>query len=493
MNEFRNKTINGISWSLVSQVGRQVIRLGIGVILARLLTPREFGLVAMVVVITGFARIFVELGFSAALIQKQDAGQEHLSSVFWLNLAGGLLLMIIFMVGSPLVAGFYNEPLLIPLTVLIATNFLIGSLSTVQNTLMIKSLEFRRLSIVEFATDGVSGTIAIVMAYSGFGVWSLAIQSVLGSVVTATLLWKLNDWRPNFAFNWSAIKDLLGFSTSLLGTKTLRYWTRNVDNLLIGRFLGANPLGAYGRSYSVMLFPLNNISNVLSRVMFPSFSIIQDDKRRVKDLYLRMTRSAALITFPLMLGIFVTVEPFVMTVFGSQWVEMIPILKVLCLLGMTQSIGTFTGNLYLSQGRADLQFKVGSFLRINVILGIVLGLRWGVVGVATGYAIASIMNSYPSFFFAGKLVNLKYSELLRNLSGIFGCAAAMAIAVWTLGQLLPADWPHWAYMAVQVPFGVVVYGALVHAFRLPAYRDVKEIIREQLERKFRAASTAVLP
>jgi O-antigen/teichoic acid export membrane protein len=484
MTELRQKTLAGITWSITSQAGKQVIALIIGIILARLLSPREFGLIAMITVMTGFAAIFAELGLSAALIQKQDVRQDHLSSVFWINLIGGLLLMLIFIVGAPLIAGFYHEPTLIPLTMLISTNFLIGSLNIVQKTLITKSLDFRTVAIAEISAIAVSGILAILLAYSGFGVWSLAIQSVVCSIVTAMLLWKLNTWRPKFTFNGRAVKELLGFSANLLGTQSLNYWVRNLDNLLIGRFLGTVALGGYSWAYSIMLFPQTNISSVISRVMFPSFSMIQKEKERIKSIYLSVTRVIALVTFPMMCGLFVTVVPFVMAVFGPQWAGMIPILQVFCVVGLIQSIGTLNGNLYLSQGRADLQFKIGLILRTNAILGIIVGLHWGVVGVALGYATASFINSYPNLFFAGRLINLTYSELMKNLADVFACSATMAAAVWSLGLLLPTDWPHWAYLAVQVPFGIAIYTGLVHFFDLKAYRELQGLLVEQWQQGY---------
>ena len=171
MKNLRDKTISGIAWNIVSNVGQQVLGFVIGAILAHLLSPKEFGLIAMITVITGFAGIFSELGFSAALVQKRNIGQEHLSTVFWLNIAAGLLLMLIFMAGSPLIAGFYKEPQLVLITIFISVNFLINSLCIVQKTLMTRDLDFRALSIVEIATVVVPGLAAIVMAYSGFGVW----------------------------------------------------------------------------------------------------------------------------------------------------------------------------------------------------------------------------------------------------------------------------------------------------------------------------------
>ena len=479
MSEFRHKTINGIAWSVISQIGRLALTFVIGIILARLLSPREFGLIAMVTVITSFASIFAELGFSAALVQKQDVTQVHLSSVFWLNLGAGLTLTLIFMAGAPLVAFFYKEPMLTPLTMLISTNFFISSLNIVQNTLLSKALNFRTLSIVEITALLISGTVAIAMAATGYGVWSLAVQSVVLAAVTAILLWMQGNWRPSFIFRWTAVRDLLGFSLSLFGTKVLNYWVRNIDYLLIGRFLGTSPLGIYNKAYEVMLFPLTSVSRVLSRVMFPSFSIIQENKSRVASLYLQMTRTIALVTFPMMMGLFVTVESFVLVIFGPQWAGMIPVLRVLSLVGMTQSIGTLNGNLYLSQGRADLQLKVGLVLKTNAILGIVIGLQWGILGVAIGYAIASLINSYPSFYFAGRLVGLTYWQLLRNLSGVFGCAVAMAALVWAVGLLIPDAWPLWARFSLQVLFGAIVYLAMIHLFKLPAYREVRALLSEQ--------------
>lgn len=434
----------------------------------------------MVTVITSFANIFAEMGFSAALVQKTDVQPVHLSSVFWLNLGVGLFLTLIFIAGSPFIARFYDEPILLPLTIFIATNFLIGSLTIVQKTMMTKALDFRRLSIVDITAVTVSGFIAIILAYFGAGIWSLAVQSVLATTITTIMMWKLGRWRPSLVFNWVAIKELLGFSLNLFGTQLLNYWVRNLDYLLIGRFIGSQPLGVYKNAYSVMLFPLANVSRVISRVMFPSLSLIQQDKERVKGVYLRATRTIALVTFPMMIGLFVVVDDFVLAVFGQQWIGMIPILQIFCLVGMLQSIGTLTGNLYLSQGRSDLQLRVGLFVHTNAILWIVIGLQWGVVGVAVGVAIAAILNSYPSFSFAGRLVHLTYWQIWQGLVGILGCALLMAAAVWGIKLGLPSLWPHWVRLGISVLSGAIIYGGLIHFLRVPAYLETRQLLLEQI-------------
>lgn len=490
-SKFREKTIAGILWSFVSQLGRYGLQFIIGVILARLLSPDDFGLIGMITVFVGFANIYTDLAFGSALIQKQDTNPDHYFSIFWINLGTGLALTLLFMASSPLIARFYSQPVLIPLTMLISTNFFIGSLKIIQSSLLMKQLEFGRLAFVELMALAISGSTGITMAILGFGVWSLAWQSVMFTGLTVILLWIVSDWRPAMRFKWIVVKELLGFSSNLLGFSSVNYWLRNADNLLVGRFLGTSALGIYSRSYGIMLLPLTMISRSIGQVMFPALSKIQDDVPRIQRLYLRMTAAIALITFPLMLGLLVVAEDFVLFLFGAQWVGMIPILQAFCIVGMVQSIGTLNGNIYLSQGRTNLQFRVGGMVGLLGVGAIVLGLRWGVNGVAYAYTLFSLLITYPTISIAVSLIDLPFIKVIKNLAGIFGCAAAMALLVWGIGFLLPTDWPHWAYLAVQVPLGMAVYGTLIHTFRLQAYREAREIIREQIQRRLHPAADAV--
>lgn len=428
------------------------------------------------------------------MIYKQDADETHLSSVFWLNIASGLVMTLAFVAVAPLVASFYEEPLLRPLTIALATNFLILSFGLVQRVIMKKTLNFRPLAIANIVSVSVAGAVAIAMAFTGFGVWSLVANYLVASAVATLLLWKLNSWRPLFSFEWSAVKELLGFSVNFLGDKTVSYWMRNIDNLLIGKVIGSSALGLYSKAYAVLMLPLLNITNTVMQVMFPSLSLIQEDKPRVKRIYLRATQSTALLTFPLFAGVGVTAEPFVLAVFGEQWAGMIPLVQVFCVLGVAESIVRTGGNLFLSQGRADLKFRVDSLAKVLVIAAIVAGLRWGAIGVAVGLTVASLLTFGPRFYFAGRLVDLSVSELLRALSGIFACAALMAALVLGVGELLPGAWPHWVRLAVQVPFGVVAYVALAHAFSMSAYHDVRGLLAERwrTRQQRKSASTPLL-
>jgi O-antigen/teichoic acid export membrane protein len=478
---FRQQTLHAASWSVAGQIALQALRFGLGIVVARLLTPRDFGLMGMITVITGFAALFAELGFGAALVQKRDVTEEHLSTVFWVNVGGGATLGLLVFLSAPALARFYREPMLEPLTALVSLTFFIRSLNIVQQTLLTKRLAFRAKAIVDSLAALLGGGIAIGMAVGGFGVYCLAAEALVTASVTTLGFWFSSPWRPRWMLDTRALRDLSRFSLHLLGTNSLNYWARNVDNLLIGRVLGSAPLGIYARAYSVMMFPLTNVSNVLLRVMFPAFSMIQQEPARVAKAYLRMSRAVALVTFPLCTGVALTAEPFVVSLFGPRWMAVIPVLRVLTLAGMIQSIGTLNGSLYMSQGRADLQFRVSIFAKLVTIAALVAGVPFGVLGVAIGCLVGTLLITGPTFYFAGRLVGLGWSDQAKNLSGIYGVTAVMALGVlgtsWVLPPLRPA-----IELLIEATVGAVLYVALVFAFKVQAASDILAVVRGRRER-----------
>ena len=480
IDNLRARTLSGLGWSGAAQVARQVFQFFIGVILARLLSPQEFGLIGMIIVFTIFANLFSDLGMGAALIQKIDIEQRHLSSVFWVNIAAGIILTGIVVAAAPLIATFYNEPALRVLTVVIALNFSIGSLNVVQNALLRKNMDFQRLARIEIAASFLAGGLAVSMALLGLGAWSLVAQSLMFTAVSVLMMWQMSAWRPTLSLDIKAIKELLGFSSNLLGFNLFNYWVRNFDNILIGKFIGSSALGIYARAYSLMLLPVSQISGVVSRVMFPALSTIQDDTERVKQIYLRSTRTIALVTFPMMIGLLVVAKPFILSVYGDKWREVIPILQIFCLTGMGQSVGTTVGWIYTSQGRTDIMLKWGIFSGIVYIISFIIGLRWGVIGVAAAYVLSGyILLWYPSWAISGRLINLRFSEMIKNLSGSFYCAVAMGVLVWTLGLFLPVSWPQWVYLGIQVPIGIILYIAIMHIFKIRIYIEICNLIKER--------------
>lgn len=479
MRSFNDKTASSVLWSVAGQIGRQTGVIVCNVALARLLTPFDFGLTATILIFVNFAVVVAEQGFGAALIQKADIDERHRSSVWWVNVALGLAMSALFLAAAPLIGRLYGEPALVPLMRVISLLFVVHSLGMTHGTLLARELAFERLARAETAGAWIGALSAIGLALAGAGAWAIVAQSVITSAAGSFFLWRLNPWRPKALFDPAAVRELAGFSTHMFVADAATYWVRNVDNILIGLLLGQRPLGVYTRAYAVMLFPLNRITRVLQRVMLPSFSLIQAERARVASVFQRMTRVVALATFPLMLGVLACASDFTATLFGPQWGEMVPILRVLVGVGLIQSVTGMLGSLYTSQGRADLRLRVQIPMHAVEIAGIVIGLRWGVYGVAIGYACASLITAPVTVHFAVRLVGLSLGDWLSNLSGIFACAAASALTAGALSAGLPADWPAILRLGVEAGAAMLVYWSLLKAFSVKGYAD----FTDQLSRR----------
>jgi PST family polysaccharide transporter len=476
MTSFRHRAVSAVAWSLASQAGRLAALRLTSLVLARLLAPREFGLLTMVTVLTNFAVLVSDLGIGAALIQRRDVTREQLSSAFWLVLGVATALAAAFALGAPLVARLYGEPTLAPLVVAVSVTLVFDASSTIQRTRMAKALDFRRLSAVEGLALVASSAVAVAMAYRGWGAWSLAAQLVLLSAVPALLVWVVDDWSPRGRLDRAALGRLVPFGLRVSGARAANYWSQNLDNLLVGAVLGASELGAYAAAYSICFFPVQSLTNGLSRALYPMLCLVQEDAARLRSLYLRAVEALAFASFPLMLGLAVTAEPLVATLFGARWSAMVPLLRIFALAGLAQSIA-IENNVFGATGRADLRLRVEGLCKVNLIVGIVVGLRWGATGVAAGYAVASLANWYPQVAVAARQLGLTRRGYAGAIAPALGCATAMAALVWLTGALLPSGWPAWARFAALVATGSVVYIALVGAVRPQAYRDAREMLQ----------------
>jgi len=415
MIALKHQAASGVKWSTVSQVGRQGTQLVTTIILARLLSPSDFGLVGMAMVVIAFIGIFKDLGTSAAIIQRKEFSEDLLSSIFWVNVGFGTLAMIILFFGAPLSGLFYHEPRVDAILRVLSLTFFISGLSILQQALLERSLAFHTLAKVEISAVGCGAIVGIGMAFSGFGVWSLVFQSLTTVSVTTILLWIFSTWRPKWIFHWNEVKAVSSYSLNLTGFSVFNYFARNADYLLIGRYLGAQDLGYYILAYRILLFPLQNISSVIGRVMFPVYSSIQDDNIRFAKAYLKVATTIALISFPMILGILALASPFVLTIFGVKWQPVILLIMIFAPVGLLQSVGTTTGSIYTAKGRTDWMFRWGIGSGLFVIIASIIGLHWGIIGVATAYAIVTFSISYFNFAITFRLINLKFSWLLGVL------------------------------------------------------------------------------
>lgn len=453
----KTQALAGVKWTTISQVVRQIVQFATTVVLTRLLLPTDFGLMGMATIATGFANLFADLGTASAIIQRKELSNALLSSIFWFNIAFGLGLTFLFILIAPLVALFYNEPRMTGLLQVLSVSFVISSLGIVQKARLERSLTFHLLAKIEIVATIVGAVVGIGSALSGYGAWSLVYQLLSIATVTTMLLWVWSNWKPSFQFCWSDIRAISRYSLNLSGSRIFNYFSRNADYLLIGRYLGAQQLGYYTLAYRIMLYPLQNISQVIGRVMFPSFSQIQDDNALFRQTYLKIISLIALITFPLMLGLMVLADHFILFIAGAEWAPVIIILIILAPVGMSQSLGTTVGTIYQAKGRTDWMFKWGVISGTLTVAAFAYGLNWGIIGVALAYAIATFLRVYPNYAIPFKLINLPVGELAKVVWYPLVCGLLMAVAVIGVRLMLPVDLKSIWVLAVCVPLGGMVY------------------------------------
>lgn len=474
MSEFRGRVLKALSWTAGGKVISQIISMGFGIALARMLTPDDFGLIAMMMVFTGFAGLLMDVGLGSALVQKKDIQEIHYNTVFWTNLGVGAGLCLLVSASSPYISQFYGRPELTDVGRVLSLQFVLGALALVPRQRLVKNLSFQVTAVADLLGMIVGGLAAVYMVAEGFGYWALAWQPVVLRLVATGYIWSVARWVPAFTFSGSALKELFGFSFYVFATRMVRYGTDKADKLLAGKYLGGDAAGLLDKAQSMMLFPLQNVSHTVGSVMFPALSLIQSDKVRVRKVYLRSTQAIALLTFPMVAGIFAVSENFVLGVLGEQWAEMIPLLQILCLAGVARSIVTVTGSIYLSQGRAKLQFKVNLLTRPIALAGVIIGLFWGVKGIVIGMTTATWINSLITLSVAGRLIDLGLLELIATFGRTAAAAVLMAVGIILLDSALDGLGPLFVFF-IQMVAGAGLYFLFAILLRVTALADIWSI------------------
>ncbi len=477
MTRLFHQTRLGLGWLSIGQCVKKASVLVVSIALARLLSPEDFGLIGMAFVFCQCAKILGDLGLGAGIIQKSELRPAHLNAVFGANIILGIVLFACFWTGADLIARFYDEPRLGSLIRVIAISFIFDAIKVVQLSLMEREMRFKQLMIIETISEVISAAVVVSFALFGWGVWSLVAQYVVPTILVAICVWIVSPWRPTGFFDRTAFNELRGFGFNLLGSNVVNYFIRNLDAALIGKYIGSAALGIYGWGYRLMLFPIYQVSGVMTRLMFPTFASIQHDRERIKDIYLKATRVIALVMFPFMTGMFILTEPFVVTLLGEKWLAVVPVLKMLCIAGLIQCVGTTTGWIYTSQGRTDLQLKVAVISLGVYTVGFALGLRWGIVGVATGYVVSGcLILLYPTWVIPLRLIDISFFDMLKNLFPSFMSSMVMAGAIVIGEMLLPAGFSAWQQLIALSIFGVAVYWLIVSLMGVEAYADFRRFI-----------------
>lgn len=433
----RERTIKGITWSMVARLAVVVSQFITTAVLARLLRPSDFGTVAIALIFTDVASLFGNLGVGNALIQKKDANPLHYFSAFWTNLAVSFLMIMVLFFLSPIISSFYGNPELTLIIRVISLNFILNSFIFVQQSIFAKEMDFKKLAIRDILAVFVSGAFGIGAALCGFGVWSLVFQSLIYTVINAVSLWMLSSWRPKFVFSFRHLTEILPFSTNVTGSGFLRYYIENFDRLVIGKVLGAQALGYYSLSFKVMMYPLYNISWVLSKVLFPALSTVQNDIFRVKKIYLKLFRAVSLATFPIVVGIFLGADILIVSVYGPNWQPTINLVRAMCLVGMIYTLSAITSTIYWTHNKTGLKLKMDFANACFTSIIILATVSFGLAKMVLFYFTYCFFWAHLSVFIASRLIKITLKEIAVTLkpalvSSILGGLFVFAIRQWII-------------------------------------------------------------
>lgn len=473
----KEKAISATLWSGADIFLRQGLQFVIAIVLARLLTPEEFGTIALLYLFVGMAGAFVDSGFSSALIQRQDVTHQDESTVFWFNLGMGAIMAAGLWVLAPSIAGFYDLPILIPLTGVLALNLFVSALGSIHGTLLTKRLDFKTPMKIGAIATTASGGVGIVMAWQGYGVWALALQTLASSFVTTVLLWQFNKWRPRLVFSMDSARRLFGFGGYLLMAGLLDIAYNRIYTLLIGKLYGVRDLGFYNRADGTKQLPVNVLTGILSRVALPIFSTASNDKEKLRRGVRHALRGIMLINVPMMFGVLATAEPLVLTLYGEKWLPAVPILQVLCLAGMLWPLHVLNLNVLMAQGYSKLFFRLEVIKKIVGTGLLIVGAAYGVMGIAWSQVVFGALAFAINAYYTRIYLNYGFWEQAGDFLPALGVSAVMALFVYGLGSLLA--WDAALKLLVQVSSGVALYIFGCHMFRLEAYHDARRILGDQ--------------
>lgn len=477
MADLKGRSVRGGAITLSAQAIKFILQIGSTMVLARLLTPEDFGLIAMVTAITGFAAMFKDAGLSMATVQRDHITHEQVSTLFWINVLLSVVVMIAVAALAPAIAWFYGEPALVWITLALAGTFIFGGLTVQHQALLRRQMRFTALAAIDIASMAAGIAAAIFMAILDFGYWSLVGLSMGTTIANCALVWTLSGWRPGPPIRSSGVRPMLGFGGGLTAFSILNYFTRNADNIIIGYAMGSGPLGVYSKAYRLLMMPIQQFNAPVASVMVPALSRLQSDSPRYRHAYLRAIGTLAFVGMPLVAFLFVVADEAVVILLGPGWEGSATVFRWLAPAAMLGTINVAPAWLCISLGRAKVQVLWAAISAPVTVVGFLIGVRWGIGGVAAAFSMTWCLMMLLFMAMACRRSPVSFTQLafavLPSLAAsVLSAAGCLAL----VPQLAPADAP----LAWRLVMSALVFGTLLLALTLVAAPG-----REQLRSMWR--------
>ena len=472
----KDKTVKGGFWSGIEQFSTQFIQFVYTIILARLLSPDDYGVVALTLVFFNIAYVIIDSGFATALIRKPDRTEEDLSTCFFFNLGVAFILYLVLFLCAPLIAGFYDKPILVSIIRVSGITLIIKSLYIVQNTQFQYRVDFKSITKVSLTAVIVSGCSGVFLAYKGFGVWSIVWQNIIQVSMTCLMMWALSKWRPSRVFSRSSFNYLFGFGSKLMLSYLIGTVYENLYSLFIGKVYTSAQLGLYNRAETIGKLPSSNISTLIQRVTFPVLSLIQNDADRLRTDFKRVLRFSVFIVFPLMMGLSAVASPLIRVLLTEKWDGSVLFLEIICFSLMMYPIHALNLNLLQILGRSDLFLKLEIIKRVIGLVILLVTVPISIEVMCYGMVLSSLISVFINTYYSGKLLAVGPLDQLKDMFPIFVNATIMYLAVRV--SILPFD-NELIKLVVGIVVGVVVYTIGSQFFSKQEFKELVSMLRKK--------------
>lgn len=476
MSELKEKTVKGLAWSTIDRFSTQGIQFVFSILIARLLIPSDYGVIAMLGIFFAVSQTFIDSGFGTALIQKANRTDTDFSTVFYFNIAVAVIFYMLLWFASPLIASFYNIPVLEDVTKVAALALVFSSLSAVHSTKLSIAINFKLRAEISVISALSTGCVGLYLAYSGYGVWALVFQSVFASFLYTVLLWCLVHWRPKVVFSWQSFKQMFSFGSKLLASGLLDTVYNNVYTLVIGKVYSSSLLGLYSRASGLAQYPSSNITGVLQNVTFPILCSIHDDEKRLAAAYKKFIRMAAFVVFPLMIGLASVADPFIRIVLTDKWEGSIYLLQIICFSMMWYPIHAINLNILQVKGYSNYFLRLEIIKKMQGVLILCITVPNGLVAMCYGSVVSSLLSLIWNTYYTKKIIGYGLVSQMKDLLHILVYSLSMGAVVLLVTSFIPVLW-------IKLVAGILIGGAYyalgAYFMRFDELREVLSIIKRK--------------
>lgn len=470
----KEKTVKGVLWSSIDRFSTQGISFVFSILIARLLLPSDYGVIAMLGIFMAVSQCFIDSGFGTALIRKNDRTETDYCTVFYFNIVVACFFYGLLWLASPYIALFYDMPLLETVTKVVGLNLIVGSLSGIQSAQLSIAIDFKSRAKISVVTTLFTGVVGLWLAYSGYGVWALVFQGLSSNILRTLLLWVYVKWRPQWVFSWKSFREMFSFGSKMLASGLLDTIYNNIYTIVIGKCFNSAALGVYSRADGLAQFPSSNITGVLQAVTFPVLSSIQNDEERLAVGYKKLLRLSAFVIFPAMVGLAAVADPFIRLALTDKWEGAIRFLQIICFSMMWYPIHAINLNLLTATGRSDYFLKLEVIKKVQGVIVLAVTVPMGLVAMCYGRIVSSLISLVWNTYYTKKIIGYGYVQQMKDLTHIIIHSLIMFGVVFAITQWLPSLW---LQLVIGIVVGVAYYVIGAYLMKFDELKEVMSILK----------------